>query len=55
MQEYKVSYFKIFNSIAKVGCKYSSKLLSSQREKEIFEIQNIHGIHFLKARCLRTI
>lgn len=46
MQKYKVSSFKIFNSIVKFGCKYSSMLPSSQREKEIFEIQNVLGIHF---------
>ena len=46
MQKYKISSFKIFNSIVKFGCKYSSMLPSSQIEKEIFEIQNVLGKQF---------
>lgn len=54
MQEYKVLYLKNFNTVAKVGCKYGSKLLNSQREKDIFEIQNIHKIHFFKDHVLKN-
>lgn len=54
MQEYKVLYLKNFNTGARVGCKYGFKLLSSQREKDILEIQNIYETHFFKDQVLKN-